>query len=144
MKNNIIIFVIIALLIGGVAGFVGGIIYQKNQKITPTALQGRNGQFFQRIGGTNGARPIDGKIISADDKSITVKLNDGSTKIVLISSSTAINKADKASVSDLKEGETIAAFGTTNSDGSMTATNIQLNPAQGRFFGGQVSPMPTK
>ena len=73
-------------------------------------------------------RPINGEIISSDDKSITVKLSDGSSKIVVLGTSTVINKADQATKDDLKVGEKAAVFGTENSDGSITAQNIQLNP----------------
>lgn len=136
-KNNLIIGVIVALVIGVAAGFFGGMQYQKSQSPSFAGFNGQGrqgGQFGQRFGGTNGAnRPVTGEILSNDGKSITVKLTDGSSKIVLISDKTAINKADKATVSDLKKGEKVAAFGTTNSDGSITAVSIQLNPQERMF-----------
>jgi len=39
-----------------------------------------------------------------------------------------INKSEPASKTDLTVGEKVAAFGTENSDGSVTGQNIQLNP----------------
>lgn len=55
-------------------------------------------------------------------------MQDGSSKIVLFSDKTEINKAAEATKEDLKVGEKVAVFGTENSDGSVTAQNIQLNP----------------
>lgn len=124
MKKGIIITVVLVLVAGGL-GFFGGMQYQKIQR-------GRFGQFatngqFQRRFGANGGAVM-GEIISQDDKSITVKMPDGSSKIVLLSGTTSINKQAAGSASDLKTGEKVAVFGTTNSDGSVTAQNIQLNP----------------
>lgn len=68
-----------------------------------------------------------------DDKSITVKLQDGSSKIVLLSNTTAYNKSATGAKSDLKTGEKVAVFGTENSDGSVTARDVQLNPRTGGF-----------
>lgn len=84
-----------------------------------------------------GRGAVVGEIISQDSKSITVKLQDGSSKIVLLSDSATVSKTESGSKSDLKDGTTVAVFGTTNSDGSVTAQNIQLNPA---FRFGQSSP----
>jgi hypothetical protein len=59
---------------------------------------------------------------------MTVKLADGSSKIVLLTASTSFNKATAATAADLTVGQTVAAFGTTNTDGSITASNVQINP----------------
>ena len=103
----------------------------------------------QRFTGTRGAGAggagmragtVNGSILSMDANSITVKLSDGSTKIVLLSGSTTYSNTASASQSDLKTGSTVAVFGTPNSDGSVTATNVQLNPMS---FRPQGSPVPT-
>jgi hypothetical protein len=134
MKNNLIIIAVFALIIGGAAGFFGGMQYQKSQRLQAFQFNGQatqpNGSGNFRVGqsGRSGFAPVTGEIIDSDDKSITVKLEDGSSKIVLLSKDTSISKSDKISVSELKKGETVAAFGTQNSDGTITAQNIQLNP----------------
>lgn len=129
-----IISVVAAALIFGAGGFFGGMKYQQSKQPSFGGARVANGQFGQRGGsGANGAnrngfRPVNGQITSSDDKSITVKLQDGSSKIVFFSNSTVINKSATGSVSDLKSGEQVAVMGTDNSDGSVTAQNIQLNP----------------
>lgn len=134
MKNNLIIAAVFALIVGGVAGFFGGIQYQKSQRFQAFQLNGQatqpngSGNFRAGQGARNGFVPITGEIIESDDKSITVKLEDGSSKIVLLSKDTSISKSDNVSVSELKKGERVAAFGTQNTDGTITAQNIQLNP----------------
>ncbi len=138
MKNSAIITVIAVLVVGG-AAFFGGMQYQKTQ-----APATGNGGQFQR--GGNGNRTaggqgrlggaVLGEIIAQDDKSITVKLQDGSSKIVLLSDKVAVTKTDTASTSDLKTGVRVGVFGMSNADGTVTAQNIQLNP----MFRGSPSP----
>jgi ribosomal protein S1 len=96
--------------------------------------QGDHSNQFRQGSGL-GLRPVSGEIISQDDKSITVKLQDGSSRIVILSDQTEINKTSEGSKEDLKTGERITTFGTENSDGSVTAQNVQLNP-QIRVFNG--------
>jgi hypothetical protein len=98
---------------------------------------GTNGaaQRGTRAGGGSGGAMIGGEIISKDDKSITVKIADGGSKIIFFSDTTQITKSAAGSSADLKVGENVSANGTTNSDGSITAQTIQLrsinnNPAQ--------------
>jgi Domain of unknown function (DUF5666) len=135
MKQNIIIVAVVTLLIGGGAGFFGGVAFQKNQR--PQFTQSGNGNFGGRTGnGTanganrvrNGGGAVAGEIIASDASSITVKIADGSSKIVLMTGTTNINKATEGAKSDLTVGARVAIFGTTNTDGSVTAQNIQLNP----------------
>lgn len=130
MKNNLVMTVMVALLVGAV-GFFGGMQYQKSQNpmsLGPGQIGMRN-QLGNRGGaGRMGGRAVVGEVISSDDKSITVKLPDGSSKIVIVSDSTQYNKAATASKTDIKTGERVAVFGTNNADGSVTAQNIQLNP----------------
>lgn len=143
MNKNIITTIIVALIVGAL-GFYGGMQYQKsrpgsqfaqfgggnfgNGNFGPGQNPGRGqGQFRTFGNGQNNGRVI-GEILNMDDKSLTVKMKDGSSKIVIFSDSTAINKEASGSKNDLKNGERIAVFGTINSDGSVTAQNIQLNP----------------
>ncbi len=140
MKKNIIFFVFAAVIIAA-GGFFAGMKYQQSQSPAGRlgSFQGiRSGNLGQRgaglpVGG-QGYRPVNGDIISMDDKSITVKLQDGSSKIVLLSDTTTFNKSSNGSKSDLKTGEKVAVFGTENSDGSVTARNVQLNPQTGGFL----------
>lgn len=130
-SNNILIIVIVAVIVGA-AGFFAGMQYQKSQRSSFAgqfggAPRGASGAFGA-FGGRGGARPVSGTILSSDATSITLKLADGSTTIVLVTRSTTINKATAGSKSDLTQGVRVAAFGTQNSDGTFTATNVQVNP----------------
>jgi hypothetical protein len=130
MKKYTLNIVIIAVLVGA-ASFFGGMQYQKGQIPQNTRQQrgpsGQNGQGT-RVGGGNGGRQVMGEIISQDDKSITVKMQDGSTRIVLVSDTTTVNKEAQGAKSDLQVGQRVGVFGTDNTDGSVVAQSIQLNP----------------
>ena len=119
------------------ASFYGGMKYGQS-KVSKTALQSR-GQFAgagagntaRRAGGTfgpNSAGFVSGNIISKDDKSITVQSQGGGSKIVFLGSSTSIGKTVTGSASDLTVGEQVVVNGTANSDGSVTAQNVQIRP----------------
>lgn len=116
--------------------FFGGLKYQQNkQYVSISPSSGTNGQFAGRgqtnsrqTGNRMGFRPNSGEIISADANSITIKLQDGSSKIILLTSKTIINKATTATISELVAGERVTIIGQDNSDGSINAQNIQVNP----------------
>jgi hypothetical protein len=135
LKNTIIIAVLV-LIVAGAGGFIVGMKYQQSKQPTfSRQFNGQiNGQQGQRVGiGQNGQnrmgfQPVNGEIINSDASSITVKLQDGSSKIVLYSDKTLINKSSSGATADLKVGEKVAVFGQTNTDGSVTAQSIQLNP----------------
>lgn len=142
MKNNWLLTIIIAIVVAA-GGFYAGMTYQKNKATASFAggqFQGgvrQGGQFGTGRGRFGGATV--GNVISEDANSITVQLPDGSSKIVNISGSTTFSKSDTASKSDVQNGMRIAAFGTANSDGSINATNVQLNPPIGMRGGNRGS-----
>lgn len=133
-SNTIPVSTIVIIVVVGIACFLGGMKYQstKQQTLNRQAFggpQGGSSGMRSAMGGRAGAnRPVSGEVISTDEKTVTVKMADGSSKIVLISGSTQINKASQATKTDITTGMKVAVFGTTNSDGSVTAQNIQLNP----------------
>lgn len=132
MKKNSIVFIIIGFVIIAGISFFAGIKYQQSTQPSFSRQfgqgQGTRMGLGQSQGNRTGFRPVNGEIINSDDKSITVKLQDGSSKIIILSDKTTINKAANATKNDLKTGEKVAVFGTENADGSITAQSIQLNP----------------
>jgi hypothetical protein len=138
--------VIIAVVVVGLLSFYGGMKLGESKNLQANLLQ--NGNFGQigQMGepsqnGTTGlatnqqkrigqqGNMLNGEILNMDDKSITVKLSDSGSKIVFYSDSTKIVKSTDASVSELTQGTNVIINGSTNSDGSVTATNIQIRTA---------------
>jgi hypothetical protein len=134
MKNKLPVL-IIAIIVAGGAGFYGGVQYQKIQtgKITelimPNGTGATNKQNSDGKQAGGGGRPINGEITSADTNTLTVKSQDGSSKIVTLSASTKINKTSEGSKSDLEVGDSVIITGSENSDGSVTAQTISLGAA---------------
>ena len=138
--------IIIALTIIGAGTFYGGVLYGKNknsnggqnnfanfQNLSPEERQARfqqPGNAATRQGGNRqgGANFTQGEIISKDDKSITIKLRDGGSKIAFFSNSTEVGKFSTTTPDNLLVGESVSVNGTANQDGSITAQSIQIRP----------------
>jgi hypothetical protein len=145
MNKKIITTVIIVIVVGAGA-FYGGMKYGQSKakaggNFSPQNLQNMTPEQRQQMlqqsrgaggnqGTSNGASgsSVNGDIISKDDKSITVKLRDGGSKIVFYSGSTSIGKTATGTPDDLAVGTEVIVNGSTNSDGSLTAQNIQVRP----------------
>jgi hypothetical protein len=132
MKTEQIVLTIVGAVVIAGGAFYGGMQYQISQgRQTYAGFAGGNGGQFGggRTGGANGmmrTRPVFGSIISQDAESFTVKLQDGSSKIVLVDDKTTYNKTTVAHQSDMTTGEMISVVGTTNTDGSITAQSVSL------------------
>ena len=133
---------IMVCVVVAVAAFYGGMKYQ-GQGNPLDALknmsQDERRQLFQQTGGGSGGNGnrggrggnggAMGEILSKDDKSITVKLRDGGSKIIFYSDSTQIGKMAKGSKDDLSVGTNVFVNGAANQDGSVNAESIQIRPA---------------
>ncbi len=144
MAKKLLPIIIAVVVIGGGAFYAGMKYGQSNSSInsgqnagmgfanlTPEQRQERLQQMGINAtgrGGNRGSGFVNGEIIAKDDKSITVKLPDGSSKIVFYSDSTEVGKSVSGTSNDLEKGKTITVNGTTNSDGSITAQSIQIRP----------------
>ena len=144
INRNVLSVAILVLLAMSAGMFFAGMHYQQSKASADTSSQGPGqGGNFQRGqgrggqgGGANGGSFANGTIISADSQSITVKMQDGSSKIIYFSGSTQIGKTTAGSPSDLTNGEQVMATGTNNSDGSIAAQTIQIRPAGSPVPGG--------
>jgi|WetSurMetagenome_2_1015567.scaffolds.fasta_scaffold13422_2 hypothetical protein len=132
MKKQLTILVIAVIVALG-AGFFGGTQYQKmtTKKIVAQMPGGFNrGNFSGSVNGQrnrNGAGFTTGSILSKNDNtSFTVKLNSGGSEIVFLSPSSKIMKSATSSINDLNVGDQVVVSGTANSDGSITASTVQL------------------
>jgi hypothetical protein len=142
------IAVILMIVIGG-AGFFGGYEYAKLgskngaaagvpnfQNMTQEQRQQlRSANGGASPAGTNGARRLQGdgftggEVIKKDDTSITLKLQDGGSKIIFYSDATKVMKSSEGSLKDINVGENMTVTGKSNTDGSITADTLQLRPA---------------
>ena len=129
MNTNKKIIIVILVLI--VVAFYGGMKYSQSKN--PVVQSFQNANFTGGAGSARnlrgGAGGVSGDIIAKDATSVTVKMRDGGSKIVLVSPSASVIKTVSGSLDDLAVGKTINVVGMTNSDGSFTAESIQIRQA---------------
>jgi hypothetical protein len=139
-KKTFVTVAVIVVLVGG-GSFYGGMRYAQStrQNFASRNLGGqRNGTA--NIGGLRGGGSggfTAGEIIAKDNTSITIKLNDGGSKIVFYSDATEVDKFAKGTAGDLQIGESVTVSGQANQDGSLTAQTIQIRPARPAAPAGQ-------
>lgn len=139
----------ITIIIGAVliiaAFFVGRTTGASSVKSTSSQSKFTQGMYGTRTTGGFGGRAgggarllpeggpaTTGQVVSETANSITVAIpNNGGSKIILFSPSTAIIKTVPGTTSDITVGSTITIAGTPNSDGSVSANNIQIRPIGG-------------
>lgn len=131
MNTKIIGGVVAAVVIAG-GSFYGGMAYAQSK--APARGQFANAQLNGQFGDTRGTRTgtggfTSGEILSKDASSMTIKMQDGSTKIVLVSTSTQVMKTAAGTLTDLSAGTSVVVTGSANSDGSVTAQSVQIRPA---------------
>lgn len=133
MQNKKVIGIVVIILVAGLSFWGGMMLAGKNIKAAAASRQnlfaqngGARGGAGMRIGAGGGL--VSGQILSKDNTSITVQLNNGGSKIVFFSPTTKIEKTVDGSATDVIIGKSVMINGTANPDGSVSATSIQLRP----------------
>lgn len=135
--NKKIIIMVAAVIVSGGLGFLAGDkigIQSSNSRKQNQAGNFQNNRGTGQIGSAMGSRGINGgmvsgEILNVDGQSVTVKLQNGGSKIVLISDNTNVMKSVPTDKNDIKTGENVTIIGKTNNDGSVSADSIQIHPA---------------
>jgi hypothetical protein len=148
MKRVLVPILIVLVVAAGVGGFFGGRMSGGSSTVatqaTGTFGPGRDTSGSGGVS-TGGERPTGdmavgggmtaGTIVDKDDSSITVQTEDGNTSIVFYSASTTISETSDASSDALVKGETVMITGSSNTDGTLTATRIQVGAAASALGG---------
>lgn len=143
-KRSAVKFVpyILVVVAVGCLGFASGAAWQRAERSSSASgrqslsaqgeLFGQNSPVGNRM---NGTRPIMGTVSAISSTSITVADMSSQTSTYSITSDTTVtNNSSSASVSDIKEGDTVAII--ANTTNAKEAARIMLNPSFGRGFGG--------
>lgn len=128
-KTTGIILAVVLIILAAAGGFYAGMQYRTMNRLQ--RFGGAYGMMGRGLTGQNNG-VVRGQISSLSNNNMTVQLSDGSSKIVILSANTQFVQSVKAAQTDVKAGQTVMVFGTTNSDGSVTAQNVQINPQMGR------------
>ena len=143
IKNNTGAIIGLVLVVS-IAGFFGGMKYEQMQQEKARSARFQGMGFGNQGTQTNGSqtpsqpnvqtknsiggRPVTGEVIGKDDTSITVKTQDGGSRIIILSGTTTYSKTTEGTKDDVTVGSQISVIGTENQDKSITAQSVQLNP----------------
>jgi len=129
-KNVIISAVLVVVVLVGVS-FYGGIKYGQSKKpvIDRTNFGQRNTQMMgnnPQGGGRILGGLVSGEVLSIENNSLTIKSQDGGSRIVFLSASTTINKMAEGNLKDISVGSNVSVNGSSNTDNSINAQMIQI------------------
>jgi hypothetical protein len=105
-----------------------------------TIPRGQNGQNGQNGGGNgqngNGAGFTAGQVTAVSGPTITITGRNGTTYTVTTTPSTTLTRTVSGTVADLKVGDTVTAVGTTEPNGTVSATRVTEGAGGNGGFGG--------
>ena len=136
MKKTVWVPVVVGALCAIVFFFVGKSVGASGAASSARSAfaSSTRGGFAGRAGAGGGFAA--GQIVSLSANSMTIQLANGNSEVVFYSSSTQIVAPQTVPVSSLKAGSQVMVGGTTNSDGSVTASTIQVRTGSSTFGGG--------
>src|ERR1700733_254633 len=133
IMNTMTKYIIGAVLVAALF-FYAGVKYTESK--APVSAAGRttastSAGFAGRTGrgATAGSSFTTGTIVKVESGDIVITPSGATgSEVVLVGTSTPVMQTVAGSLSDLAAGQTVMVSGTSNSDGSLSATSIQLRP----------------
>jgi len=127
-----IVAAIVALAVGGLAGFAIGFKVEQNRvkSKNKSASAAKVAQPAARR-----AQPA-GTVTAVSPTSITIKNAKGKNRVINVSTATVIDKSGTGGAADILQGATILVQGKAAPDGSFDAAEIIVLPASSKFAGG--------
>jgi hypothetical protein len=137
MDKTIMMGIVIAVIFGGGGYYVGhqsAATASSAPTNTPTFGQNGGGRGGSRFGGGGFTG---GTILSIGNGSLTIELPSSTSttattgsKIVLFDTTTQVSEMQSVPASKFTVGQNVIVTGAANSDGSVTATSIQVRPTR--------------
>lgn len=128
MSKHLVVTGVVALIVGFGVGYL--IPHSTAATTASGGFAGRSGTFTRGGASANGGNGfLSGTVAKKDSGSITVNMRDGTSRVVLLTPATTVSKSVTGTLQDVGVGSNVIVNGTTNSDGSVSATLIQVRPA---------------
>ncbi|MDR3571486.1 MAG: DUF5666 domain-containing protein [Candidatus Pacebacteria bacterium] len=126
-----------AVIFGGIGYYVGS----TSTTGQATTVSGAGKTFVTRgaYGGGAGVGATIGTVIQTGSGTFTIQLPASTsstattgTKLVLVDNSTQVQELQSVPTSNIQTGQMVTVAGITNSDGSITASNVMIRPSTSR------------
>jgi len=127
------VLVIVLIILAGMIGLAVGILFNIRRNLAanfsnrPRMMRSWN-RFPSNQSKTGLRNTIRGQITAVNGDTVTVQLLNGASQTVQITNTTTIDNANQGTKQDLQNGKTVQINGITNSDGSINATTVLVNP----------------
>jgi hypothetical protein len=129
----LIVAAIVALAVGGLAGFAIGFKVEQNRVKSKNKSSAAAPKASQA--GARRAQPA-GEVTAVSPTSVTIRNAKGKNRVINVSASTVIDKSTSGGATDILQGATILVQGKAAPDGSFDAAEIVVLPANSKFAGG--------
>lgn len=148
-QTQLIVGCLVCLIIGFGGGYVLRPVVSPSSSYRTGMMNGGNfpggmGTFGQgqRGGMGTGNGRIIGTVSDISADTLTVNMQDGSSRIVVLSDTTVYSTTQNGTKTDIQKGTRVLVNGKENTDKTYTAQDIQINPRLGMRPNPSLSPQP--
>ena len=129
--GTLIVAAIVALAVGGLAGFAIGFKVEQN-RVKSQNKKDNTAAAAQPV--ARRAQPT-GEVTAVSPTSVTIRNAKGKNRVINVSATTVIDKTSSGGAGDISEGATVLVAGKAAPDGSFDAAEIIVLPASSKFAG---------